>query len=211
MEKNRNYADECGDHGGTNRDGDPCGRAAGWGRDADSGKCRIHAGTSPDGSSHKGNQNAVGNDGGAPEGNANAITHGATADPVNLYEHLDEDSKAWVDKLVAGYLDEAAFGEDSPKAERLRMTCVIIYQEWSAREVVLRDGPSEDIVVGVSEDGAPIARSDEHHLTGTAASHNQTVRMNLKDLGLLDDPESQKANAAEGIISILSKEANSER
>lgn len=59
MEANRNYADECGDHGGRNREGEPCGRPAGWGTDFDSGKCRNHRGTSPDGSSHEGNENAV--------------------------------------------------------------------------------------------------------------------------------------------------------
>jgi len=55
----RNYEDECGDHGGNNSAGDPCGRPAGWGTDFDSGKCRHHRGTSPDGSSHKGNENAA--------------------------------------------------------------------------------------------------------------------------------------------------------
>jgi len=55
MEDERNYADECGDHGGTNSDGEPCGRAAGWGTPNDSGRCRRHLGTSPDGSSHEGN------------------------------------------------------------------------------------------------------------------------------------------------------------
>lgn len=55
MEDNRNYTDECGDHGGRNADGDPCGNAAGWGTPDDSGKCRHHRGTSPDGSSHEGN------------------------------------------------------------------------------------------------------------------------------------------------------------
>lgn len=55
MEDDRNYADECGDHGGTNSQGEPCGRAAGWGTPNDSGRCRRHLGTSPDGSSHDGN------------------------------------------------------------------------------------------------------------------------------------------------------------
>lgn len=59
MERERNFADTCGDHGGTNRHGKPCGRPAGWGTDFDSGKCRQHRGTSPDGSSHEGNQHAV--------------------------------------------------------------------------------------------------------------------------------------------------------
>lgn len=55
MKDERNYEDECGDHGGTNSEGEPCGRAAGWGTDFDSGKCRNHRGTSPDGESHEGN------------------------------------------------------------------------------------------------------------------------------------------------------------
>lgn len=55
----RNYEDECGDHGGTNSDDDPCGKPGGWGTDFDSGKCRYHRGTNEDGSSHEGNQNAA--------------------------------------------------------------------------------------------------------------------------------------------------------
>jgi hypothetical protein len=51
--------DTCGDHGGTNRDGDPCGQPAGAGTDFDSGKCKHHRGTSPDGSSHEGNNHAA--------------------------------------------------------------------------------------------------------------------------------------------------------
>jgi hypothetical protein len=48
----RNYNDECGDHG----DHD-CGLPAGWGTDFDSGKCRHCRGTSPDGKSHEGSNN----------------------------------------------------------------------------------------------------------------------------------------------------------
>lgn len=51
----RNYQDECGDHGG---DQGECGLPAGWGTDFDSGKCKHHRGTSPDGKSHEGNDHA---------------------------------------------------------------------------------------------------------------------------------------------------------
>ena len=44
----RNYEDECGDHGGTNSAGDPCGRPSGWGTDFGSGKCKHHRGTNAD-------------------------------------------------------------------------------------------------------------------------------------------------------------------
>lgn len=176
-------ADKCG---AECRDGTPCENYPVQGAE----RCRMHGGTKSE-------------DAGAPEGNGNAITHGATADPVNLFNHLDDDEQAWVELLVDGYLDEAPFDETSPKVERLQMVCVVMYQEWAAREVTLREGPSEDTVIGVSEEGAPIARTDEHHLTGTAARHNQTVRMNLKDLGLIDDPDSQLADSANDIADVM--------
>lgn len=50
---------DCGDHGGTNRDGDPCGKPEGWGTDFETGKCRHHRGTSPDGESHADNDFAA--------------------------------------------------------------------------------------------------------------------------------------------------------
>lgn len=75
-------SDTCGDHGGRRQDGEPCGRAAGWGTDFDSGKCRQCRGTKPDGT--------VPDDHGAPEGNQNAMTHGLTADPMNLFDWLTE-------------------------------------------------------------------------------------------------------------------------
>lgn len=47
--------DTCGDYGGTNREGDPCGQPAGYGTDLEDGKCKHHRGTSPDGESHEDN------------------------------------------------------------------------------------------------------------------------------------------------------------
>lgn len=182
----------------------PCGHTEGWGyENSTSGFCKPHG----ERGGQEGNQNAVGNDGGAPEENGNAIKHGARADPVNLYKNLDDESLAWVDGLIDGYLEIATFGEDDPRVERLQMACTIMYQEWAAREVVLREGPSEDTTIGVSEAGTPVIRTDEHHLTTTASTHNQTVRMNLKDLGLLDDPESQQADSMRSIAEILSEES----
>lgn len=59
MATEHNYENECGDHGGTNRHGEPCGRPAGWGTDFDDGKCKHHRGTNADGSSHEGNNYAA--------------------------------------------------------------------------------------------------------------------------------------------------------
>jgi|AntDeeMetagen134_2_1112570.scaffolds.fasta_scaffold07988_2 hypothetical protein len=115
-DQDRNYADECGDHGGRNSRGEPCGRAAGWGTPDETGKCRRHRGTSPDGSSHEGNDFAEGNDGGdgAEEDNTRAVTHGAYADQSNLYSQVFDDVERQVaDDIFADYRDryEAIHGD----------------------------------------------------------------------------------------------------
>lgn len=123
-ERERNYEDECGDHGGRNKAGEPCGLAAGWGTPNDSGRCKRCLGTSPDGSSHEGNDNAVGNEGGAaPEENTNAVTHGAYADQSNLYsEVFDDAERELADAIFADYRDryERLHGE-LPEGHRLRL------------------------------------------------------------------------------------------
>lgn len=47
--------DTCGDYGGANREGEPCGQPAGYGTDFQEGKCKHHRGTNADGSSHEDN------------------------------------------------------------------------------------------------------------------------------------------------------------
>ena len=133
----------------------------------------------------EGNEHADGNDGGAPGGNGNALTHGATASPLNLVFHLDDEELDWIDSLVRGYLEIAPFGYEDPRRERLSRYCVMIYQEWSAAEEILAAGHSEERTVGVNDDGNPVIRDAEHHLATRERSLNTKVRQGLKDLDCL--------------------------
>ena len=190
MSKERQYDDECGlDHGGTNRHGDPCGRPAGWGTEFESGKCRNHRGTNEDGSSH--------------EGNGNAITHGVTADPLNLYTHLDDNAKEWVDGLADGYNKILGFDEDDPRRERVTRACIHIYQANSGEGQILEDGLSESQTIGVSESGQPVVRDEEHHLNPAVLKRDKEARQILRTLGAFDDPESQKADAMEESLAVI--------
>lgn len=134
--------------------------------------CRMHFGTAD-------------RDGvrGASEGNGNGITHGATASPVNLKEHLEPAEAQWVESLVTGYLAIAPFGRNDPRRERLTRVCVMIFQEWSASERVLIEGMTVERTVGYSDSGYEITRDDEHHLNRVALKINDKIRHNLKDLG----------------------------
>lgn len=169
--------ERCGRTG--RQSGEPCDLPAGWGTDhVGEGACKHHGGASS----------------GAPEGNGNAITHGAQSDPHNLREHLDGEDEAWIDALTEAYLAESAYDEDDPQAERIEMTVVMAWQERSGRAQLIKEGLERRKIVSAAEGG--LVKDDaEHHLNDVVASLNSDIRMNLKDLGLLEDPQSQTADA----------------
>lgn len=200
----RNYQDQCGDHGGNEG---TCGLPAGWGTDFDSGKCKHHRGTNADGSSHAGNQHAT--------------THGLHARQVNAFyqQVLDEDVQALVDDIFADYVEkyERLHGEPTTgdAAELFRIAVSygkhVHADNWAVeRPDDLESGhPMVDRETKVSESGR-----EYHTFKETVVAKGQTRlsrdrRAWLKDLGLLDDPQSQTADATAGLISILSEEANS--
>jgi len=199
----RNYNDECGDHGGGD---DNCGLAAGWGTDFDSGKCRHHRGTSPDGASHEDNNFAEGNSGGsAPENNQNATTHGIHADPANVLDDLAENNPEayeWVERKQDSYLETAPFGPGSAKADQLRMICVREYCAWRATGVQVRDGMLKKTHIQGPE-GELHEVEDEHSINIALDRAERTITRRLKELGVLDDPDSQRANATETLADVL--------
>jgi hypothetical protein len=80
----------------TNRNGQRCGHPTGWGTDNEGGPCKFHGGAAE-------NQ-------GAPEGNQNAMTHGLTADPMNLFDWLadnDPEGAAYILGKLHDYASRA--------------------------------------------------------------------------------------------------------
>lgn len=175
----------------TCRDGSPCGAYPVEGSD----KCRMHGGSST----------GPKTDGGKETVSSNAITHGATADPHNLYGTLEEEDKKWVDALTNSYIEESTYSHDSPQAERIETTVIMVWQERSGRAQLIKEGLEREQVVGVTEHGA-VKATDSHHLNSVVSSLNSDIRMNLKDLGLIDDPDSKQAEATRSIAEILSED-----
>lgn len=153
------------------------------------GRCRMHGG--------KGS--------GAPEGNGNAITHGATADPTNLFENLDDDEREWVDAHVQAFLD-AKPDADETAVERLEVLATRMLMERRGLGQLLSEGLSRSKVVGMTDYGEPVRDEEAHYLNRVVNDHNQTIRMNLKDWGFLNDPDSQKADSMRSIADILSED-----
>lgn len=197
----RNYEDECGDHGGNGGD---CGLAAGWGTDFDSGKCKFHRGTSADGASH--------------EDNTNAVTHGAYADCNSYYQNvLDDDLRKFVDDVFADYLEKYRELHGEPplglEAELFRVSVThakdIGLDRWADEKP---DGlESGHPLVDEETEIVPIGEG----MTETQRRYRESVvlaaqkklsndrRMWLKDLGLLEDPDSQNAAARGDVADAL--------
>lgn len=137
-DRERNYADECGDHGGRNSSGGPCGRPAGWGTDFADGKCKHHRGTSPDGSSH--------------EENANAVTHGAYADENTLYDEVFSDREVdLVDWIFEDYYElyQHKHGVEPVAGHKLRLFKIAVNSVTEMRVGNWYSDKPDDLETGV--------------------------------------------------------------
>lgn len=174
--------------------GDPCQRGAGWGTRYESGHCTTHRNN---GGAPKGNQHAKGNPGGsAPENNDNAETHALHADTVKWFERNREDIEDDVRALVEDWVDDAPFGWDARGNVNMLVECAINEMQMrQANDYIHESGVIIDKVVGQTEYGDPITSKEENPaLLPKARLQKDTMRI-LKDLGVLDDPESQKAES----------------
>ena len=144
--------------------------------------------------------------GGAPENNQNPAKHHVYSAPSNLTEHLSDEDLAFINDLAEAYIEVAPFDKDDPRAERVLITCIKVWQEHSAEAQIAKEGLSEDVTVGIGQDGTPITEADSHHLRRAANQLNKEVRLTLKDLGLMNSAEKQQAEATKSLASILAGE-----
>lgn len=146
---------------------------------ADSDRCRMHGG--------------VVGDGHGPPGNQHARRHGLYADPANALDHLadrDGDGYEWVMKKYDSYLEDAPFQDGSAKADELKQICAQEYAIWKGIDVQLRGG----LVVRDGDTGT-VADLEENPVNRPLDRLQRGVTNRLKELGVLDDPDSQQAGA----------------
>lgn len=172
---------------GTNQNGERCGHPTGWGMDGDAGPCKFHAGTSADGQSHERNQNAV--------------THGLYAEHNTFYQKvLDDALRALVDNIFSDYVDSyrERHGEPTTGHEAELFRIAVSYAKhvhadnWALeRPASLKSGhPLVDQETHYSESGEKYHRYKETVVAKGQARLSRDRRAWLKDLGLLEDPDS---------------------
>lgn len=189
------YADECGDHGGSNRHGKPCGRPAGWGTDFDTGKCKHHRGTSPDGESH--------------ENNDYAVTHGLHQSAETFLEHADERHRdtyhATFEALCTRFEFMNGRGPDYANKQELKHVALDMVKQDLATEYMkahavdpeqpLTDEQLADIDGRISVEKVSIVADLVTHL-------KRENRLRMKEMGLYHDPESKQAGAMQDLAAM---------
>lgn len=183
-------SDKCGRQ---NRNGEPCGLSEGWGTPNDTGACKFHGGLSEGG--------------GAPLNNGNAEKHGLRADPKKYHARQSPEDKEWIHDLSATIEDRIrrVRGDVDPLDRVLaRRIAIKLHIAAKASEYVDETGLVQEIFV---EDGG-YTKEIPNGIVQELRQYDREIINELQKLGLIDDPDSQQAEAFEGIISILSEEAN---
>jgi len=181
--------------------GEPCQRPAGWGTDNDSGRCKFHGGAGG---------STPGDGSGAPEENTNSVTHGAYAQHNTYYtDVLDDDLRAFVDSVFEDYMRRYKAQHGDPvlgiETELFRIAVThakdIGLDRWANEKPEELDSGHPLVDMETERDfnpadGGITNRKYKESVVQSAQSKlSRDRRMWLKDLGLLEDPESQKADA----------------
>lgn len=154
-----------------------CRAFSGQGTDQDDGRCKNHFG---------------GSKVGAPEHNQHNRTHGMSADPMHYAESLDEEEQAWVQDMTATICDRvrANTGNVDPLDRTLaRRLAIRLHIASRASEYVRDNGMIETIW---TDEGRQDVRN---RLLEELRQFDKDIVNDLKKIGVLDDPESQKADA----------------
>jgi len=142
----------------------------------------------------------------AAKGNNRAEKHGLYADRQNYYKNRTEAEQEWIDSVVASLMQDAPFSEDNfAKVQMVRNISIDMHKMQNANDFIDKAGiVDEDKIVGYHDNGKPIKEDKENPINVTYDRLNRTMTRQLKELGLLDDPESQKAEAGENLANELS-------
>lgn len=129
---------------------------------------------------------------GAPKGNQNASTHSLTADPSRYHENLPDEEREFVLDVSAAIEDRIRSNKgDVDYLDRVlaRRVAIKLHIVASASEYISVNALTQTIF---TEDGSYDA---DGPLVSELRQYDKTIISELKTLGLLDDPETRKADA----------------
>lgn len=189
----RNYPDDWP----TDDDGEPvegyCANKSGFRTDhVGEGRCYLHGGGSKS----------------ANMGNTNGETHGLHTERQSYYDERSYEEQVWIDAVIESLLDDMPGGDADPSFAKLQMVrniAIDFHKEKRANEYIDEIGVvHKDKTVGYTEDGRPMKEDVENPLNIAYDRLSRNKVRQMEKLGILDDPESQKAEAQQNIANELS-------
>lgn len=134
-------------------------------------------------------------DGGKEKSAGNAEKHGLTADREDWFDRHRDEVADDVQVLVESYVEDAPFGfESTAKVDKLTELCIDQVRLREANEWLRGEFLKEE-TVGVTDDGRPIKKLVENPAHMPRDRIKRTNIKGLKELGILDDPDSAAAEA----------------
>jgi len=143
------------------------------------------------------------------EGNQRAQKHGLYSVPEHLKKHFTESQEdryiAYFESLCSRYerlhgQEPDAFAKD--RLSRISIECVKerIADEWlSEKADETGNLLIEEYIIDTDEQGQPVKVESENQILKELTALKRETRLQLKDMGLLKDPESKKADNMEGL------------
>jgi len=115
--------------------------------------------------------------------------------------------KEWIQAVEQSLLLDAPFDEDNfAKYQMVRNIAIDMHKLRRANDYINEKGVvHRDKTVGYTDDGQPIKMDEENVLNISYDRLNRTLTRQLKELGILDDPDSKQAEATESIATELSR------
>lgn len=141
------------------------------------------------------------------EGTNHAEKHGLYADRQNYYNNRSTKEQQWIDSIVESILDDAPFGPDAKyKLEMVRNVAIDMHKLKNANDYIDEKGVvHRDKTVGYTDDGKPIKMDEENVLNIAYDRLDRATARKLEKLGVLNGPESQKADAQKSLANELSE------
>lgn len=143
-----------------------------------------------------------------PKGLTNAETHGIYTERQRYYENRSELEQNWIDAVVESLLDDMP-GGDNPSFAKLQMVrniAIDMHKQRNANDYIDEIGVvHRDKTVGYTDDNRPIKEDQENAINIAYDRLTRTITRQMKELGILDDPESQKAESQQNLASELAK------
>lgn len=173
--------------GAKTRAGTPCQRPP-----MDNGRCYHHGGAT--------------DDGGPPENNQNSVKHGLYADQNKFYQNLSDELTTLCDEIFSDYCTKyrELYGDHIETGHQARLFEIavnhikIIHSDnWLQEkpQEIESGNPVVDSEQHFTQEGRPYNQYKESVVIQTQQKLRREDRAWLKDYGLLNDPESQKADA----------------